>query len=110
LAKAKLTKVNLDNIMVMKCKVMACEIVDIIMDMETNVRISKATQTLKSILSEETTKGNISPNHQSSVMKNMASAFRRGADKGRDDKVYDVDMWIEEIRKLLKERDIFEYV
>lgn len=42
-AKLKLTKMNLENIMVMKCKVLACEILDIIIDMETNVRVSKTT-------------------------------------------------------------------
>jgi hypothetical protein len=34
---------NLENIMVMKCKILACEIIDIMIDMETNVRVSKAT-------------------------------------------------------------------
>jgi hypothetical protein len=42
-AKAKLTKMNLDNMMVMKCKILACEILDIMIDMETNVRVSKTT-------------------------------------------------------------------
>jgi hypothetical protein len=36
--------------MVMKCKVLACEILDIIIDMETNVRVSKTTQTLKKMV------------------------------------------------------------
>jgi len=34
---------NLENVIVMKCKILACEIIDIIMDMETNVRVSKTT-------------------------------------------------------------------
>jgi hypothetical protein len=38
---------NLENVIVMKCKILACEIIDIIMDMETNVRVSKTTQQLK---------------------------------------------------------------
>lgn len=41
---------NLDNMMVMKCKVLSCEILDIIIDMETNVRVSKTTQTLKKMV------------------------------------------------------------
>lgn len=43
---------NLDNMMVMKCKVLSCEILDIIIDMETNVRVSKTTQTLKKIITQ----------------------------------------------------------
>jgi hypothetical protein len=42
-AKARLTKMNLEIMMIMKCKVLSCEIIDIIIDMETNVRVSKTT-------------------------------------------------------------------
>lgn len=41
---------NLENILVMKCKMLACEIMDIIIDMETNVRVSKSTQIFKKLL------------------------------------------------------------
>lgn len=33
----------MENIIIMKCKMLACEIIDIMMDMETNVRVSKST-------------------------------------------------------------------
>lgn len=49
-SKARLTKMNLENMMIMKCKVLSCEIIDIIIDMETNVRVSKTTQTLKKMV------------------------------------------------------------
>jgi len=42
-SKTKLTKMNQETIIIMKCKVLACEIIDIIIDMETNVRVSKST-------------------------------------------------------------------
>lgn len=49
-SKDKLTKMNLENLIVMKCKMLSCEIMDIIFDMETNVRVSKATQILKKMI------------------------------------------------------------
>jgi hypothetical protein len=49
-AKSKLTRMNLENLIVMKCKMLSCEIMDIILDMETNVRVSKATQILKKMI------------------------------------------------------------
>lgn len=49
-AKANLTRMNLENLIVMKCKMLSCEIMDIILDMETNVRVSKATQILKKMI------------------------------------------------------------
>ena len=41
---------NLENIQVMNCKMLACEIMDIIIDMETNVRVSKSTQIFKQLI------------------------------------------------------------
>lgn len=38
----------------MKCKMLACDIIDLIFDMETNVRVTKATQIFKKLLNELT--------------------------------------------------------
>lgn len=50
LSMEKLTKINSENIIIMKCKQLACEIIDIIIDMETNVRVSLSTIKLKELI------------------------------------------------------------
>jgi hypothetical protein len=48
--KKKLTKLNLENMILMQCKMLACDIIDMIFDIETNVRITKATFVFKKLL------------------------------------------------------------
>ncbi|CAD8077595.1 unnamed protein product [Paramecium sonneborni] len=45
--KKRLIETNTENIIILKCKQMSCEILDIIIDMETNVRVSISTKHLK---------------------------------------------------------------
>lgn len=59
-SKIKLTKMNLENMTIMKCKMLACEIMDIILDMETNVRVSKSTQILKKMITDDRVEQNLS--------------------------------------------------
>lgn len=110
-AKAKLTKMNLDNMMVMKCKTLACEILDRIIDMEMNVRVRKATQNLKTLMNnhEDIKSSATNTNTHIDLVKNM-QAFRRGVATGKDLQVYDVDTWIQQTRQLINERDIFEHL
>lgn len=48
--KERLTKMNLENLVLMKCKMLACDIIDLIFDLETNVRISKVTFVFKNLI------------------------------------------------------------
>jgi hypothetical protein len=48
----QLTKLNLENLIVMQCKMLACDIISLIFDIETNVRVEKLAYVFKCVANE----------------------------------------------------------
>ncbi|CAK78094.1 unnamed protein product (macronuclear) [Paramecium tetraurelia] len=105
--KKRFIEINTENMIMLKCKQISCEILDIIVDMETNVRVSISTINLKDFFEKEDNKKNESKRQLNEVENEvqMKNSIRRLSVQESQEKV--VEEWKGKFSKLIKERDLF---
>ncbi|CAD8078308.1 unnamed protein product [Paramecium sonneborni] len=109
--KKRFIETNTENMIILKCKQMSCEILDIIIDMETNVRVSISTINLKTMFKEEDNKINNFDIKSTQLLKEdqiqqqMKNKIRRlSAKELHDNKI---EKWKLMFSDLINTRDLF---
>ncbi|CAD8065958.1 unnamed protein product [Paramecium primaurelia] len=109
--KKRFIEINTENMIILKCKQISCEILDIIIDMETNVRVSLSTIKLKEIFEEEDKNINnlilksTKQLKESEIQKQMKNKIRRlSAIEIHKNKV---EIWQKFFSNLIQNRDLF---